>query len=222
MYNQPFHGLLKKTGWALVICTLLVSICYHNVDKQVAYFIYNHKINKIEIFQWLTQIPPVILMLTPIILVFMLVKLAWRPWYRFEKMLFVMVINLYVSIIIKNALKYSFGRLWPLTWKNNNPALIPGAHYGFHPFHGGIGYRSFPSGDTTMIFSIMVVLWLTYPKWRWLSGILCAAVMIGLIGMDYHFVGDVVAGAFVGSITAVYATYLSGLKKDDLLAEQGK
>lgn len=212
MHNPPFNSLLKKTIWALVICTFLVIICYHYVDKPVAFFIYNNKINKIAFLQWLTQIPPIILMLTPIILVFTLVKLAWHPWYKLEKMLFVMTINLYVSIVIKNALKFSFGRYWPLTWKNNNPALIPGGYYGFNPFHSGIAYRSFPSGDTTMIFSVMIVLWIAYPKWRWLSGILCTAVMIGLVGMDYHFVGDVVAGAFVGSITATYAAYLSKLK----------
>ena len=30
------------------------------------------------------------------------------------------------------------------------------------------------------------------------------AVAVGLLGMDYHFVGDVIAGGFVGGIVGTY------------------
>ena len=33
----------------------------------------------------------------------------------------------------------------------------------------------------------------------------------GLVGMDYHFVGDVVAGGFVGGIVGAYTAHFAGL-----------
>jgi hypothetical protein len=32
-----------------------------------------------------------------------------------------------------------------------------------------------------------------------------------LVGMNYHFVSDVIAGGFVGSIVGAYTTYCTGL-----------
>ena len=37
---------------------------------------------------------------------------------------------------------------------------------------------------------------------------LAAAFCAGMIGMNYHFVGDVIAGALLGSITGAWATRL--------------
>jgi hypothetical protein len=53
----------------------------------------------------------------------------------------------------------------------------------------------------------MSVVWVAYPKWRWVCVLACGSVVVGLVGMDYHFVGDVVAGAFLGSVTGMYASH---------------
>jgi membrane-associated phospholipid phosphatase len=42
------------------------------------------------------------------------------------------------------------------------------------------------------------VLWIYYPAWRALYVLAVLAVATGLIGANYHFVSDVIAGAFVG------------------------
>jgi membrane-associated phospholipid phosphatase len=44
----------------------------------------------------------------------------------------------------------------------------------------------------------MSVLWICYPRFRALYVICTAAVAIGLIGADFHFLGDVIAGGFLG------------------------
>jgi hypothetical protein len=36
---------------------------------------------------------------------------------------------------------------------------------------------------------------------------------VALIGMDYHFVSDVIAGAFVGGITGTYTAHCCGLNE---------
>jgi membrane-associated phospholipid phosphatase len=135
----------------------------------------------------------------------------WRlckPGGRFQTVLLAISVNLVVTVAIKQLLKWTCGRYWPAPWLHGNPSLIGSGDYGFHPFHEGPFYDSFPSGHAAVICSVLSILWLCYPRGRWLWAavgmILCGA----LVGMNYHFVGDVIAGVLLGSITGVYATRL--------------
>ena len=47
------------------------------------------------------------------------------------------------------------------------------------------------------------------PFRRWELALLAASV--GLVGMNYHFVGDVIAGGFIGGIVGTYTGYGCGL-----------
>jgi membrane-associated phospholipid phosphatase len=110
-------------------------------------------------------------------------------------------ISLIVAETIKSGLKFFFGRLWPDTWVNNNPSFIHDGAYGFYLFHGGGGYASFPSGHTTATCALISVLWILYPGFRPLYGAVVLAVAVGLIGANYHFLSDVIAGGFLGTST---------------------
>jgi len=103
-----------------------------------------------------------------------------------------------VAAGVKDQLKLVFGRTWPETWVRDNPSFIRDGVYGFNPFHGGPGFAAFPSGHTTAICAVISVLWICYPRYRVLYGICMAAVALGLVGADFHFLGDVIAGAFLG------------------------
>jgi membrane-associated phospholipid phosphatase len=83
----------------------------------------------------------------------------------------------------------------------NNPSFIRDGAYGFNFFHGGPGYASFPSGHTAATCAVISVLWIMVPKWRPLYALVVLAVAAGLIGANYHFLSDVIAGGFVGSST---------------------
>ena len=85
--------------------------------------------------------------------------------------------------------------------------------YGFHPFHSGAAYRSFPSGHTARTLAVAAVIWIICPRWRWACVAASVAVSVGLLGMNYHFVGDVIAGGFVGGIVGTYTAYGCGLRK---------
>jgi membrane-associated phospholipid phosphatase len=113
---------------------------------------------------------------------------------------------------VKQALKWTCGRYWPETWCGDNPSLIGNGDYGFHPFHIGRAYDSFPSGHAALVFALMAVLWFAYPRSRWLYGAVCTGLGVALVGMNYHFVSDVVAGAVLGGITGVYAARWFGLE----------
>jgi membrane-associated phospholipid phosphatase len=80
----------------------------------------------------------------------------------------------------------------------NNPSWIKDGSFGFHPFHGKEGRASFPSGHTTLIATFATVWWHRVRPLRWLGVGLTILVAVGLVGADYHFVGDIMAGAFLG------------------------
>jgi membrane-associated phospholipid phosphatase len=134
--------------------------------------------------------------------------LAGRPLSRPEAVILLCGLAIIISAAIKNELKFVFGRTWPETWINNNPSLIRDGVYGFYFLHGGRGYEAFPSGHTAAVCAAMAVLWLCYPRWRALYAVVVGLVVVGLIGSDFHFLGDIVAGAFVGASTGWLAVLM--------------
>jgi membrane-associated phospholipid phosphatase len=134
---------------------------------------------------------------------------GWRP--KEGGITFIAVcLSVIVAVAMKDRLKYAFGRTWPETWTHDNPSWISNGVFGFHPLHGGEGWFSFPSGHMTLVTSVAATLWLRLPKLRPLCVILVAAVAIGLFGADYHWVGDMVAGTFLGAICATGIVALLG------------
>lgn len=116
--------------------------------------------------------------------------------------------HLIVAEVTKNQLKFMFGRTWPETWVQNNPSFIRDGTYGINLFHGGARYASFPSGHSAVTCAVISVLWNLYPNLRAVYLIVVFAVAIGLIGANYHFLSDVIAGSFVGVSTGWMATAL--------------
>ncbi len=210
---MTFKTLLVRSTVALLICAALVAVCYFFIDRPVAFFVYDHEINHHAFLKWMTYTPIYLERLAVLVIILAVVRLARGPLKRCETTLFAMAVNLAVTLMLKNFLKFAFGRYWPDTWIFDNPSLIQDGAYGFHPFHGGMAYGDFPSGHTARIFALMSVLWIVYPRWRPVCVLLCGSVMVGLVGMNYHFVGDVVAGAFLGSITGRYAVHFFGLDR---------
>ena len=111
-------------------------------------------------------------------------------------------VSIPVAFEIKEWLKLAFGRTWPETWVANNPSWIGNGSFGFHPFHHGEGWYSFPSGHMTQMSALMTVLWFRIPGLRWLWVTILLLLAIGLFGADFHFIGDMVAGTFLGAACA--------------------
>jgi membrane-associated phospholipid phosphatase len=116
--------------------------------------------------------------------------------------LFLACLSITVTDAFGEALKRAFGRTWPDTWTNHNPSWIHDHVFGFFPFHGGAGWASFPSGHMFATTGFLAVLWLRAPAWRPLWATLIALVAIGLYGMDYHFISDIIAGTALGAAVA--------------------
>ena len=50
--------------------------------------------------------------------------------------------------------------------------------------------------------ALAAVLWWRVARLKWLWACLPLLVAVGLYGCDYHFLGDMVAGAFLGTASA--------------------
>jgi membrane-associated phospholipid phosphatase len=114
-----------------------------------------------------------------------------------------------VAIALKEQLKFLFGRTWPETWTNNNPSYIRDGIFGFFPLQGwgsgGRAYHAFPSGHMTMISVAAVSIALNWPRWKWAAVVPIALVAIGMIGANYHWVSDLIAGTSLGAAVAIAA-----------------
>ncbi|MEA2726212.1 MAG: hypothetical protein QOD56_407 [Gammaproteobacteria bacterium] len=136
---------------------------------------------------------------------------GWRPGY-WGRALIACCIAVLVADTLKEELKFAFGRTWPETWINNNPSWIGDGTYAFAAFHGGRGWASFPSGHMTLITAPVSVLWCVLARLRWLWAGLVALVALGLLGSDYHFLGDVIAGTYLGAACGIGCAALLGVR----------
>ena len=206
---------LRNWCIGLAIAAAGVITSYLWLDQPIAFFVHRNVADK-TIFVWLQRMPVVFLLLSSLFLAWCgLSTLMDRPLPRVQSVGLTCSISFIATSFIVHQLKYVFGRTWPDTWIENNPSLIQNGVFGFNPFHGGLGFASFPSAHTAGVCSVMAVLWWSYPSWRPIYIACAAAVAIGLIGANYHFFSDVLSGIFVG-ISAGYITMKMSSSKMDL------
>ncbi len=215
-HDSDFQRLLHRSLVALLVCGALVTFCYWFVDRPVAFFVYHHGISNHVVLKWLTYPPPILQSCAPAVLAALMIRRAWGPFRHWELTLLAAGISIIIADQFRQSLSFLFGRYWPETWINNNPSLIGNDAYGFHPFQSGSAYGSFPSGHTARVLSLASVFWVACPKWRWACVVAALAIATGLLGMNYHFVGDVIAGGFVGSIVGVYIAHGAGLARSQM------
>ena len=63
------------------------------------------------------------------------------------------------------------------------------------------------------------VLWIYYPRLRPVCAAVALLVAIGLVGSNFHFLGDVLVGAFLGAsigwmTVSLFDQYPNGWRKD--------
>jgi len=203
---------LRNWCVGLAITAAGVIASYLWLDQPIAFFVHRNVADK-TLFVWLQRIPVMFLLLSFFFLAWCgLSTLMDRPFSRVQSVGLACSMSFIATNFISNQLKYLFGRTWPDTWIENNPSLIQNGVFGFNPFHGGLGFASFPSAHAAGVCSVMAVLWWSYPNWRPIYVACVAAVAIGLIGANYHFLSDVFCGMFVGGFAGYITTKMAGFK----------
>ena len=183
-------------GFSLTAAAVVLS--YFWLDRPIASFVHEH-LRDFDVFALLTYVPAISVPLA--VLAFAAVALralSRRALTRLQTVIVISGASLAVSEAVKVQLKFAFGRTWPETWVRDNLSFIRDGVYGFNPFHGGPGFAAFPSGHMSAICALLSVFWVCYPRLRVLYALVMAVVGIGLIGADFHFLSDVIAGAFLG------------------------
>jgi membrane-associated phospholipid phosphatase len=207
--EEPMVSLQTWTI-SLVTTAIAVLVSYLWLDIPIATFAHS-AMTHTPIYYELTLLPEPLVPASLLALFGLgLWALAGRPLSRPLRVGLLCSVSLIVAETAKNELKYIFGRTWPETWTNGNPSLMHDGVYGFYFFHGGQGYASFPSGHTAAACAVVSVLWICYPRFRVVYAAAVAAVVIGLIGADYHFLSDIIAGGFVGTTTGWFTLLLHG------------
>ena len=210
--QEEYHRLLLRMLAATAVCIAAVLICYFWIDRPVAFFVYHHHINRIQLFRWLTYPPPEVQNWSALALTILVIRRAWGPFLHWQKVLLVACLSLIVADDFRISLGDVCGRYWPDTWTHDNPSLIGTGAYGFHPFQRGDDVGSFPSGHACRILGFAMVWMMAIPGSRIIAAVLCAPMLVSLVLMNYHFVSDVIAGSVLGAMVATYAAHLARLQ----------
>jgi membrane-associated phospholipid phosphatase len=108
------------------------------------------------------------------------------------------VISTVATVLVKNELKFVFGRTWPETWGPGIISFVGNGAYGFHYFHYGRSFESFPSGHAAIVAAVLSVPGIMFQRLRIIAAICIILVDISLVMLNLHFLSDVIAGSFVG------------------------
>lgn len=138
-----------------------------------------------------------------------LVALARRRFSKLEATVALCTISMLSTVVVKDELKVAFGRTWPDTWQPGILSLVRNGVYGFHFFHSGKSFESFPSGHAAITAAILSVLWFLVPKLRLICAICILGIDCGLVALNLHFLSDVVAGSFTGASAGLFTVALS-------------
>ncbi len=184
-------------GFLLVL--LLVIICERFVDLPVAWFFSHYFLDSdTPLAAYASDIPDLLF------LVALCVTIAsWAAYFclrrnnvdnsrtRFLRLLGTVAPT---SFALKSILKFGFGRINTRAWLEH-PDL-----YGFHWLDGGSHFEGFPSGHMMVFTALAVTVWRFNPRYRILYLFGLAILAAALIVTDYHFVSDVIAGAYLGIV----------------------
>lgn len=198
----------QKSLILLAVSAILIAISYFLIDRQLVRFLVSNHAREYSVLKiFANDFVIAIIACIFIFFLYFFIKLGLDRLSNFDKKFIITCVAATISLFLKNILKIIFGRTWAATFVCNNPSLISNHAYGFHWFHSGRAYASFPSGHTAFIFAFAISLWFLFPKLRYLWLLIALCVAIGQIGMYFHFLSDVIAGATLGGLVGFYSTH---------------
>ena len=105
-----------------------------------------------------------------------------------------------IAYLVKTLIKPVFGRTNPRSWLLDNQPLQ------FHWFK--YWASSFPSGHMIVFTALGTAIIIHYPQYRIPVLIFLFLLGAALVGTDYHFLSDVIAGTYLGAVTTYSAWIL--------------
>jgi membrane-associated phospholipid phosphatase len=183
--------------FASAATTVAVIVCIAYVDRPVALFFDAHlRHSHTAAWVWLSRALAPLDLVVIMALLFLFGCGVWvlsghllGPWTRTPLLCSWAAIWATAADII---FKHIFGRSLP------DPAYIQNRLYEFRLLHGAPYWDSFPSGTSAISAAIACVLWIVMPCCRAIGAVIVVLLCVAVVITNYHWVGDVVAGAFLG------------------------
>lgn len=220
--NPSNRTLAWLTGFYLCFLTiiLLVAIFF---DKSVSNFFTAAPETVISVFKWTTDVGKSDWMLIPTLLIWLLTPfigflgLKYSAYWKLRAITGLsgfMFLAIGLPGLATNLMKRAIGRARPLHLEEL------GTTY-FQPhlsMEKAWTFQSFPSGHAATSFAAaMVVFLLAGRRWGILAFAVASFVALSRLVVGAHFITDIVAGAFVGSMGALavhhlYVRKLGGFK----------
>ena len=187
---------IRIWSFALVITAAAVGLCMAYVDRPLALFL-DRTVRHTQFWIWLVIALRPIALVAVSAMLFLLGGGLWlvsgRQTGSWTPLPLLLSWSVMLAIATEIILKRIFGRSWP------DPTFVRDHIYGFHFLHGQTYWDSFPSGTAMACMALVSALWSSKPRWR-VPGLLISALLVGgvVIG-NFHWLSDVVAGAFLGA-----------------------
>jgi len=103
-----------------------------------------------------------------------------------------LALTLPIAFLFKSIVKFLFGRVETRYWLHHQQV------YEFHWLQGGANFNGFPSGHM-IVFAVLLAAVARYcAGYRLLCYSLLALLALLLVATNYHFVGDVIPGLYLG------------------------
>jgi len=185
---------------SFILTAIITALSIRNFDKSLA--IYIHKFDTTSTWrEYTADIPDFLLIAVCIITVLAFIVYRTRRrrgiYNNETKFFYLIMYAVPAAYTVKSFLKYLFGRITTREW------LIKPELDGFHWFQGGGGYAGFPSGHMVVFTTLTASLWRFYPRYRAVYVLFLLTLAVALVATNYHFLSDVVAGAYLGVLIEV-------------------
>jgi hypothetical protein len=185
--------------WALLLlpCTAVVAFSFVRLDVPAALLFWNfgrHLSHMTEGF----GADVVLSAESAVLLIMVIARLIRGHISTFgETLAIACLASMCAYVVNDHVLKVFFG-------VPNPTDVIQGARHGFHILMGS-GASSFPSGHMALAGAFSGVFMRRYRVSIWpLSALLLLAAVLLLVG-DWHFLSDIIAGAFLGTSAGILA-----------------
>lgn len=192
---------LKNMLASFVICVALIIFGCLYLDVRLAQFVSETVGSGFLLSAKVSNLPDLLLLLVSVITLASWAGRLYLPRKpvksRYVGFLEFIGCAVPLAFILKQVLKDFFGRTNARVW------LLHPNRLGFHWFHGGGDYAGFPSGHMAVFTVLMLGVSRHFPRLRIVCAVLLLMLALALILTQYHFISDIIAGAYLGLIVDV-------------------
>ncbi len=195
------NRLSKKLAWLSLLPLAAVLVCIAFLDRGIALAVMRMLRSSSVLHRATADMPDLLLLVVCAGTAFMWVAyffLARRNGHN-ERTRFLRLAATAtpIAFVAKDLLKFVFGRINTRAW------LKGGGPIDFQFFHGTGDRSGFPSGHMMVFTAFFAAVWHYYPRHRPLAAVFLLLLGAALIATDYHFLSDVIAGAYAGVLVTL-------------------